>query len=113
MGKKQRALLRKLSGEAYRRELDGEIERLESRFKAWRKGEMSCFELSECIHEFHDGASRSLWKQYNQFKPDGSVASALARGVLKESEVPAALREGMQNRIDFFRGRSEGKAEDG
>ena len=50
------------------------------------------FELTDAIHEFHNGPARRLWKSYNDLTPDVSVALALRSGILNESEVPERIR---------------------
>jgi len=101
--KKKRKALRELAGKAHERELTQALSDLEAGFKAWRKGEMSCFELSDLIHKFHDGTSRDIWKRYAYLKPDISVPAAVGRGILKEDEIPPAMLEEMKASIEFFR----------
>ena len=98
-----RKALRELADEAHERELAQAVSDLETRFQAWRKGEMSCFELNDLIHKFHNGTSRNIWKRYAYLKPDQSVPSAVACGILKEDEIPPAMLEEMKASIEFFR----------
>lgn len=101
--KKIRRALRELADEAHERELTQAVSDLESKFQAWRKGDMSCFELNDLIHKFHDGTSRNIWKRYAYLKPGQSVPAAIGRGILKEDEIPPAILEEMKAAIEFFR----------
>jgi hypothetical protein len=56
--------LRKLVGEAHKQQLDTALSALHKEFERWEKNEINCFELNNLIHEFHDGISRDLYKQY-------------------------------------------------
>ena len=106
--KKIRKALRELADEAHERELTRALSDLETGFKAWRKGEMSCFELNDLIHKFHDGTSRNIWKRYAYLKPDQSVPVAVAHGILKEDEIPPAMLEEMKGSIEALRHIDEG-----
>ena len=84
--------LRRLAGVAYERELTHALDELEEEFKRWRAEELNAFDLSDSIHEFHNGQARELWKCYNGIPIHLVVASAVARGALAESEIPERLR---------------------
>lgn len=101
--KKIRKALRELADDAHERELTQALSDLEAKFQAWRKGEFSCFELSDLVHKFHDGTSRNIWKRYAYLKPDISVPAAVGRGILKEDEIPPGMLEEMKASIEFFR----------
>ncbi len=58
--KSERKELRRLAGLAYERELAKALEALEESFGQWRKKKISAFELSDCIHKFHNGTARNL-----------------------------------------------------
>lgn len=51
--------------------------------------------LNDCIHKFHDGVSRDLYKRYAMGESEWSVASAIARNVLKESEIDHSILNGV------------------
>jgi Tol biopolymer transport system component len=53
-----RRRLRELAGIAYERELNRELDALFKCFEAWKKDEISPFDLSENIHEFHQKPAR-------------------------------------------------------
>jgi hypothetical protein len=95
-------LRREWLGEAYARELHRELTKLYASFEAWREGEIDSWDLSDRIHKFHNGASRELYKKYNDGDDDLNVAYAIVSGILDREEVPAALFEALKRPIDFF-----------
>jgi hypothetical protein len=103
LGKSGRAKLRELAGKAYQRELDHELRGLALTFDSWRNGKIDCFELSDRIHEFHDGVSRQLHVMYEQMKPEMAVGRAVARGLVSSNEIPPGVLPEIQKHIDFFR----------
>jgi hypothetical protein len=107
--KRVRGVLREAMGEAYRRELDRELEKLAEEFARWRRGEMSPFELSDRIHQFHQGPNRELFARYTA----GNsllllqVAGAVRQGVLRLEEIhPDAWEhvKGMMEKLEFVGG---------
>ena len=100
--KSQKKKLRELAGIANERELDREMEKLYQHFENWRSGKVSCFELSDLIHTFHQGASREIWKIYTYSDPDMAVSRAVALGFLKKEEIPEGLLDILDPKIDFF-----------
>ncbi len=83
--------LRRLAEMAYERELGAALRELQTRFAAWARGEIAAFDVSEAIHEFHNGIARELWKKYDSRVDAFSVARAFEEGLLTEAEIPAAL----------------------
>jgi len=90
--KVERRKLRELAGLAYERELSEALRELAADFAAWKGKSINAFDLTDSVHEFHNGPARELWKLYNYLKPAAIVAGAIERGVLTTSDVPAALR---------------------
>lgn len=89
-----RKQMRELISTAYSRELNRHLEELALKFDQWRKEVIDCWELSNMIHEFHDGISRDLYKMYNYGKDeDLLVARAIVHGLLSKDEVSDELRE--------------------
>ena len=80
-----------MAEEAYRRELDAELAKLAHQCERWRRSEFNPSELSNQIHEFHNGVNRRLYVQYSNEKPRFAVANAVARGVLRRQEVSAQI----------------------
>jgi hypothetical protein len=70
---------------------------------AWRGGHLGPHELSDHIHEFHNGAARELFGLYTHVHPSQLVARAVANGLLSETEVPAALLTKLSRSIEFYR----------
>ncbi len=101
--KSQRKKLRELAGIANERELDQEMERLYQHFENWRSGNISCFELSDLIHKFHQGASREIWKMYAYSDPDTTVSRAVVLSLLKKEEPTEEILRILEPRIDMFR----------
>ena len=105
----ERKQLRKLSGVAYERELSSELAALEGRFGEWRAGGIGPHELSDAIHEFHEGASRRLFVFYTQVDPRIVVARAIAYGILKKEEVPYGIVPKLAQMIAYYRDELEAK----
>jgi len=100
--KAQKKKLRQLAGIANERELDQEMEKLYQHFESWKKKEIDCFELSDLIHKFHQGASREIWKIYTDSYLDMTVSRAVVLGLLKKEEIPEDLLDVLDSRIKFF-----------
>lgn len=97
--KKQRRELRELQGRAWERELGGALQELRRDFELWEKGEISVFELSDRIHEFHNGRSRELYKLYSGSRDHFLVSHLTVRGVIDEAELSDDLREAIKDDI--------------
>jgi hypothetical protein len=103
--KKQRRELRELQGLAWERELEIALRLLRRDFDAWEKEEITAFEVSDRLHEFHNGRSRELFIAYSgSLKPDW-ILRAIAIGVIDETELSEDLRSVLENDIASFRGR--------
>jgi hypothetical protein len=100
--KAQKKKLLELAGIANERELDQEMEMLYQHFENWRNEKISCFELSDLIHKFHQGPSREIWKMYTTSDPDTAVSRAVALGLLKKEEIPKDLLDILDFKIGFF-----------
>jgi hypothetical protein len=105
--KAQRREVRRLAALAHERELSQAVGVLRLELDRWQRGEMSVFDLNERIHQFHNGASRDLYKRYAMGDEGWSVAAAVVRGVLQESEVEASILERLQGVIDVARQMSQ------
>jgi len=110
--KAERKELRRLSGIAYARELAKELTNLQSRFTVWQHGEIDPFELSDAVHEFHQGPSRDLYKYYTIVDPSMAVARAFVDELLKESEISGAILQKLGPTIDFYRSERKGTWDD-
>lgn len=105
--KSERALLRRLAEEAWGAELTEELERLFEDFCKWTDHGISVFDLSERIHEFHDGVSRELYSRYTNLDPDVTVARAIAKGLVGEDVLGDSLRTKLARQIEFFRSKED------
>ena len=91
--KKQRRELRELQGLAWEREHEEALGSLRKDFKRWDGGEITVFELSDKIHEFHNGRSRELFNMYSGNLDNWWIGHTVATGVIDESELSDDLRE--------------------
>ncbi len=110
--KAERKQLRQLSGIAYERELAKELTRLQDRFASWQRGDLSPFQLSDAIHEFHQGPSRELYEYYTMVDPHMAVARAVVEELLLESEIADGILQKLTDAIDFYRSMQEGGSDD-
>lgn len=101
--KSERALLRELTGESWETELGEELEKLFENFTQWADHGMSALELSERIHEFHNGPSRELYSLYSGADSAMVVARAIAMGLLDEQSLTDELRSKLAEQIETFR----------
>jgi hypothetical protein len=100
--KAQRKELRRLAGVAYERELGTALAGLEAQFQEWHAGKLNVHELSNAIHQFHNGVARDLYVTYTRLEPRIAVAQAVARKILRDDEVPPGLREALQSLITLY-----------
>jgi hypothetical protein len=81
--------LRYLAGVAYEAELGRALEELFGDFQKWKAGAIDPFELSDRIHQFHDGPSRKIYVRYtSRLDPRFLVEYALDEGLIAETAVP-------------------------
>jgi hypothetical protein len=102
-GKDTSKQMRALVGKAHDRELYLYLSELGKDFDEWRDEKISPVELSDRIHEFHDGAARAVYKTYTTLKRDQLVARAIGIGLLSEDEVSSEIKERLAGAIDYFR----------
>ena len=96
-------LLTHLAGLAHDRELELYLSELENRFREWRQGTIGSTELSDSIHDFHDGSARAVYSTYTQMKRDEAVARAIGVGLLREDEVLPEIRLELATLVSHFR----------
>jgi len=99
----ERALLRGLVEEAWEAELGAELEKLFEDFTQWADNGMSAHELSDRIHQFHDGPARKIYSLYTSTDPGIAVARAIAIGFLDEQAIDEQLRAKLADQIETFR----------
>ena len=101
--KSERALLRALTEEAWEAELGEELEELFEDCTKWLDHGMSALDLSDRIHEFHNGPSRDLYSLYTGAEPAMIAARAIAMGFIDEKSLNDELRSKLAEQIDTFR----------
>jgi hypothetical protein len=102
-----RRKLEELAVQAYERDLNKEIAKLADRFDEWRAGQLDPWELTDLIHKFHNGPARELYKVYNSDFRDLAVASAVARDILSQEEVPEKVWPYLQNEVEIIKRRAD------
>lgn len=100
-------LLRQFAAEAYEKELSLELARLDQGFAEWRSGKINSRELSDRIHQYEIGASRELFKKYNEGENDFNVAYAIITGMLNRERVPEELIEAIDKHLRFYQSRKD------
>lgn len=110
--KKQRRELTNLQGIAWERELAAALQVLRGDFDAWERSEISAFDLSDRIHEYHNGKSRELFNRYSGSSNHFVILRAIASGVIAESELSNELHEYLSDDIVEVRKRWNSSSED-
>jgi hypothetical protein len=77
--------------QAYERELDRELRRLEAAFGEWPLGRISSRELTAAIRTFRLESLLPLRKEYRSSKGELRLAAAISRGLLDQRQVPQPL----------------------
>jgi hypothetical protein len=98
-----RKRLRELADQAYEEELRRALAPLAEAFERWKVRDASSFEISDLIHEFHQGLSRDLWTTYHTLKHDALVARAIAFGVLAKESLPPEIEASLAGQIETFK----------
>ena len=108
-------LLAKYLAEAYERELQRELAKLDRSFSEWRNATLGSGELSHHVHEYERGPSRALYQRYNSGSKDMTLAYVIVAGVLQRDEVPGELLEALEGPLSFYQSlkdRDESRAPD-
>lgn len=87
---------------AYEREVAAALSGVEEAFRRWRAGEIGPHDVSEAIHTFHQGPSRTLWSRYNEGHGYLAAVAAVATGIVAQDEVAADLMEILKPRLAAF-----------
>jgi len=98
--------LRRLSAVAHEEELRRALLPVAAAFEEWRAGQLGSGELTERIHDFHQGPARELFKRYNSGPPEYAVAQAIVVGVLDRKAVPADVLNHCRRAIELLEGTS-------
>ena len=102
--------LRKLAAAAHEEELRRALVPLRAQFDRWARGESSG-ELSDSIHEFHQGPLRQLFARYNSGMPDAAVAHAIVSGFINRSDVPPTVLAHLARALAFYESQREASEE--
>ena len=95
--------LRTLVGDAYEAELGRELAKLKADFDLWDSKELMAEELSDRIHQFHQGPSRDIYSAYRVRDPVFLVARAVALDLIDLQRVPGEAREMVEERAKGLR----------
>lgn len=95
ISKKVRQQLRELISAAYTQEISHHLHELALNFDQWRNNKITCWELSDFIHQFHDGISRELFNLYNHSRYDIVLllSRAVAQNLISLDAIPSEVRE--------------------
>lgn len=91
--KRQKAEIRRLNDLAWERELSAALENLRREFDALKSGQISAFEMSDKVHQFHQHTARELYKCYGDGRNPFAVPGAIGRGVVQRAEVSPEVLE--------------------
>ena len=81
--------MRSLVGIAHETELKRALEELYGSFQEWKSGEIESIELSDQIHNFHNGPNRDIYLRYaSKLDLRFLVRQALKEGTLQKAAVP-------------------------
>lgn len=103
LSKAARKAIRDAASVAYERELAAELEEVAHAFSEWKSGRLNAFDVSDAIHEFHQDASRELFRRYGAGTtsvPDFALASAVIGGFIKLEEIAMPGREHIVNIVE-------------
>ena len=103
--KEQKRQARELATAAREAELSEALRELDVLFSDWRNGRLDAFQLSDAIHQFHDGQARDLFKMYNGLAPEDLAARAIAHELVEPAQIPRDLRRALGDWIEVWRGR--------
>jgi len=96
---------REVAAIAREAELSQALAELHELFSDWRNGRLDAFQLSDAIHQFHDGQGRELFKMYSGLRPEDLAARAIARELVPPAQVSRDLRRALADRIELWRRR--------
>lgn len=94
--------MREFAAAAHEEELRRALLPLRDTFQQWERGEVSSGELSDSIHQFHQGPARYLFVRYNTNRLEIPLAYAIVTGVVDKVKVPQELLEHLARAIDFY-----------
>lgn len=95
-------LVRTWAAIAHDRELAKALLELRAQFDRWQRGEITAGDLNDLIHEFHQGASREVWKKYATNHLEPAIGYAVATGILQREELPPDLLEHVAALVEYY-----------
>jgi hypothetical protein len=99
----QRKLLQTLAEKAYDLELSKLLKELRGKFDQWESGDITAWDLSDAIHEHHEGGGRELYQFYTAGQHYGyQVAHAIQGGYLTMDDVDETCRDRVQYFLDHL-----------
>jgi hypothetical protein len=103
-----RKQFRAVTGALREMELRQALEKLKQDFGEWEEGKIDSFDLSDRIHEFHNGASREIYVRYtSRFDPRMLVRRAIEEGLITLESIPGDLRPYMEEHSTPWRAKFE------
>jgi hypothetical protein len=100
--KRVKRLLREHATMAHEEELRQALTPLSEAFGRWEKGQLSSLELTELIHEYHQGPARELFNRYGGSWLELPVAYAIHHGILQREKVPQELLDYLSRHLQFY-----------
>ena len=101
--------LRQLADRAYEIELGRELAALRTEFDRWQRGDITAFDVSDAIHQFHQGPARDLYLTYTNHHPKPAVAYALQRGILDRSQIAPDVLEELAGALSLYEASDSGQ----
>jgi hypothetical protein len=95
-------IVREWAAIAHDRELEQALLALRTHFDRWQRGEIAAADLNDLIHQFHQGASREIWKRYATNHLEPAIGFAVATGILRREELPEELVGHVAGLIEFY-----------
>lgn len=99
--------LRELAATAHEEELRRALVPLQAAFDRWARGELSSGELTDNIHQFHQGPAQELSARYNSSMLDAAIAYAIVAGFVERSGVPATVLSHLARALAFYESQRE------
>lgn len=91
---------------AHETALRRELAKLDEHFERWRRSEIDSFDLSERIHQFHEGPAREIYKEFTYTRSADLpmlAARAIQSGVLPKHAVPDDVVPYLERLLAFYR----------
>ena len=98
-----RLKIKELSLKAYEMELREYLGKLYQSFQDWDNNKLKSGELTNLIHEFHNGPSREMYKYYNTVDPELAVARAYVLKYFDSDDIPEEVFPFISESIDFYK----------